>query len=171
MTCAIAFLALASVQPAPATPFCRDYQLVLDQAYRGFRAFRGPLEADNDMGFDTTYRATLSLPGGTCRVNETEYTFQYSCTWPHDAADWTGAIAEALALGNALGDCSHLHFSPNGDTPNPENTVWKGMVAHQPGSRVKTEVAAQRYRMTGRGGGAYEAFIVMRVSYRRETHP
>lgn len=171
MSFTLALLALAAAEPAAPTPFCRDYQMVLDQALYGFRKFRGVLEADTDLGFDTTYRANLSLPGGTCRVNETEYTFEYRCTWPHDAGDWTGAIAEATALGNALAGCSHLHFFAHGDMPNPQNTVWRGSVAHQPGSRVKTEVGAHRYAMGGRRAPLDKAFIILRVSYRRETHP
>jgi len=172
MNWALAFIALAAVQPATTTPFCRDYQAVLDQAYRGFRSFRGVIEDDDDLGFDKTYRATLSLPGGTCRVNETEYTYRYICTWSHaDPDDWTGAVAEARALGTALAGCSRLQFVDAGETSNKKDVVWRGMVAHQYGNRVKTEVTAQRYANTVPRRPPHKIIIVMTVSYRRETRP
>ena len=38
-------------------------------------------------------------------------------------------------------------------------------------ARVKTEVGAHRYAMGGRRAPLDKAFIILRVSYRRETHP
>lgn len=176
MSCTAALLALAGAagQPAtPVTPFCRDYQSVLDQAYRGFRAFRGVIEDDEELGWDNTYKATLSMPGGTCRVNQNEYNYQYICRWSHaEGEDWDGAVAQARTLLAAVAGCSGRRTADTGVTASDGGgLVWRGLVSYRYAERFKVEVSAQRYFSNVRRIMANKIIIVMRVSFRRETRP
>ena len=159
----------SAVSPAPpVSPFCRDYLTVLDQAYRGFRPFRGASDEAQANGADRSYRALFSMPGASCRIDENDYTYRYVCSWPHrDAEDWDGAIAEAQRLGTALGACSHLRFDEAVGLSRPGER-WLGLLAHQPGSRTKVEVSASRYSSDTKGGER-RAYVRMSITYRRET--
>jgi len=166
----LAALAMAATAVPATTSFCRDYQAVVDQAFRGFRKYRGVIETDNDLGFDKTFEATLSMPGARCQVNETETDYSYVCTWKHGSADdWSGAVAEARNLGKALANCSRLAFVDAGEGPTSRGQQWSGFVGFKYDTRIRVEVGAQRWETRSRLLPPQQLIITMRVRYRRET--
>lgn len=173
MTASTCLLALAAfAQSAQQTPFCRDYQAVLAQAYRGFRAFRGVIESDENRPDDQTYRSTYALPGGTCKISEDEFEFSYNCSWElFDPDDWQGAINQTRALATALAQCSNRPMVEIGESESGSSKRWRGLVSFPYPSRTKVEVTAANFAPNSRALPRRMSFVRLAVTYRRETHP
>ena len=168
--CLVALAALA--QGSPQTPFCRDYQAVLAQAYRGFRSFRGVIEADENRPDDKTYRSTFALPGGTCKISENEFEFSYKCSWElFNPDDWEAAINQARTLGSALAQCSNLPLVEIGESERGTSRRWRAFVSFPSPSRTKVEVNASNFAPNSRALPARMTFVRVAVTYTRERHP
>ena len=164
-------LAAAPVS-TPQTPFCRDYETVLSQAYRGWRDYRGVIEADENESDDKTYRATLMLPGATCKIHETELNYQYNCSWPQaDSADWQGTVGQARTLARALAACSQLPMVDAGETHIGNSIRWRGFLGFSYASGVKVEVTASNFATSSRHLPSRMSSIYLTIAYQRHAQP
>jgi hypothetical protein len=178
MTTALLFVAAAAAFQAEAgdvSPFCRDYNDVVSQAFRGFRKFRGIIEQGDDQKFQTTYHAVFVLPGArSCKIDETENRYHYKCSWQQtNTEDWAGTVAQARTLAKALADCAHVHMMEQEISWDKEDDGqnWRGFLRLPYAERLQVEVTAHNFLSQSDRLPKRLAGIHLTISYRRVSRP